>query len=289
MLKNDILDLIESFEKETWKYINIDDKFDENMEYIYLIEKEIRNINESEIKHIYDRLIALIGVIRFKYGFESVIINNLELVNLQKIIESISLGSDDIVNQYNYVKNLFNDYIEKIDSMDFIKNNYLNIQGKEGLYIAVESLKSLITNTEYRKLLDNNQIYPIIIDCIKLNMGVADIRIMEQKYKEIIKLIWEQSISNKLDEDGNFRFLFSNISGGELRTQANLLLNRPKQSSCSMISSNFIATYGSSSRKIGFIYPNNSNIIMASAYDLGSNVFGTGVVNKEKRNSTCNT
>lgn len=79
-----------------------------------------------------------------------------------------------------------------------------------------------------------------------------------------------------------FRVLFSNISGGSLRQQAETLINRPNQSSCSMISSDFIATYGSDTRKIGFIYPSNSEIIMASAYDLGSNVFGSGLVNQEK-------
>ena len=120
------------------------------------------------------------------------------------------------------------------------------------------------------------------IDCVKLNNGVTDIRTLEQKYKGIINRIWEQSISTKEDANGNFRFLFSNISGGDLRNHADLLINRPNQSSCSMISSDFIATYGSNSRKIGFMYPNNSEFIMTSAYDLGSNVFGDGIVNKEK-------
>lgn len=67
-----------------------------------------------------------------------------------------------------------------------------------------------------------------------------------------------------------------------MKEKANLLVNRPSQSSCSMISSDFIATYGSDTRRIGFIYPNNSEIIMTSAYDLGSNVFGNGLVNQEK-------
>jgi hypothetical protein len=90
-------------------------------------------------------------------------------------------------------------------------------------------------------------------------------------------------LSNKVDDNKKFRFLFSNISNDiNLRWQAERLINRLGQSSCSMISSNFIATYGDATRKIGFIYPNNSDIIMASAYDLGSNVFGEGSVNKEK-------
>ena len=166
--------------------------------------------------------------------------------------------------------------------MNFIENRYENAQGKEGLYLAVESLKSLITNDEYRQLLNSDQINEIYTDCVKLNTGVVNIRTIESKYKDLIKQIWEKSLSNKIYDDGKFRVLFSNISGGNLKETANLLINRPNQSSCSMISSDFIATYGSETRKIGFIYPNNSEIMMASAYDLGSNVFGTGSVNQEK-------
>lgn len=99
--------------------------------------------------------------------------------------------------------------------------------------------------------------------------------------KEIIKQIWKHSLSNKVDENGNFRMLFSNIVG-PFRMQASMLVNRPFYSSCSMVSSNFIATYGPPEAKIGFIYPTDSEIIMASAYDLYSNVFGKNCKNKEK-------
>ena len=142
-------------------------------------------------------------------------------------------------------------------------------------------MKSLITNDEYRKLLDKDQIKDIIIDCIKLNKEI-EIHSIELKYKPIIKKVWEQSLSNSIKENENFRVLFSNISGGDLKSQITRLINRPLQSSCSMISSNFIATYGSPIRRVGFIYPNNSEIIMSSSYDLCSNVFGTGSTNKEK-------
>lgn len=282
MTEQTILDLIGNFEKETWKY-NSNDKLDNDMQYIYSIEKELKTADKSNLQPIYDKLISMMGIIRFKYGFESMVINtNPELENLKVIINDISLNSGDIINQFNYISTVYNNFSQRARNLDFIINNYENLQGKEGLYLAVESLKSLITNQEYRKLLNNNQVNEIIVDCLKLNNGVTDIRIIEQKYKDIIKQIWEQSISSKVDENGDFRFLFSNISGGDLRNHADLLVNRPNQSSCSMISSNFIATYGSSSRKIGFIYPNNSEVIMSSAYDLGSNVFGDGVVNKEK-------
>ena len=277
MLKKDIVDLINKFEIETWKYNTDNDNLDKDMQYIYSIEKKINDVDESNIKLIYDKLISIIGMIRFKYGFESIIIkNNQELESLKKIIDDISLNSDDIINQYNYVSTIYGNYTSKIKNMNFIENKYANIQGKEGLYLAVESLKSLITNDNYRQFLNKNQINELFIDCIKLNNGIISIRTLELKYKEIIKQIWKHSISNKVNDNEKFRVLFSNISGGSLRQQAEMLINRPTQSSCSMISSDFIATYGSDTRKIGFIYPSNSEIIMASAYDLGSNVFGSG-------------
>jgi len=283
MLKKDILGLINNFEMETWKYTTDNDKLDSDMQYIYSVERELKDIDESNIKPIYDKLISLMGMIRFKHGFESIIINdNQELENLNNIIDGMSLNSNDIINQYNYVSTVYGNYTSRITNMDFIENKYTNIQGKEGLYLAVESLKSLITNDNYRQLLGNNRINDLLIDCVKLNNGITSLEKIELKYKEVIKLIWEQSLSNKVDDNETFRVLFSNISGGNLRQQAEKLINRPIQSSCSMISSDFIATYGSDTRKIGFIYPNNSEIIMASAYDIGSNVFGQGLVNKEK-------
>ena len=282
MLKKDILDLINSFEAETWKYAD-NDKLDIDMQYIYDIEKEIQNAHEESLKPLYDKLLSMIGIIRYKYGFESIVISsNPKLADLKMITNNISLSSNDIINQYNYVSTIYNDYISKCKNIDFIENKYANIQGKEGLYLTIESLKSLISNESYRKLLDTNKINEILIDCIKLNNGIISAQKLESKYKDIIKQIWECSLSNKVDENGNFRILFSNISGGNLRDQANMLINRPSQSSCSMISSNFIATYGDKTRNIGFIYSNNSEIIMASAYDLGSNVFKEGTVNKEK-------
>ena len=244
MLKKDILDLINTFEAETWKYTD-SDKLDSDMQYIYLIEKEIKDVNEANLKSVYDKLLSMMGIIRFKYGFESMIINsNPELENLKKIIDDISLSSNDITNQYNYVSTIYGNYISKIKNVDFILNKYENIQGKEGLYLAVESLKSLISNESYRQLLDTKKINEILIDCMKLNSDAVSLAKLEAKYRDIIKQIWEQSLSDKVDENGDFRILFSNISGGSLREQAEILINRPSQSSCSLISSNFIATYG---------------------------------------------
>ena len=83
MLKKDLLDLIFNFEKETWKY-NSNENLDQDMDYIYSIENAIKNASDTNLKLLYDRLVALIGIIRLKYGFESIVINSIpELENLQ--------------------------------------------------------------------------------------------------------------------------------------------------------------------------------------------------------------
>lgn len=46
MLKKDILDLINTFEVETWKYVD-NDKLDSDMQYIYSIEKEIQDVDKK--------------------------------------------------------------------------------------------------------------------------------------------------------------------------------------------------------------------------------------------------
>ena len=107
MLKKDILDLMEKFEAETWKYSD-NDNLDNDMQYFYSIEKEIKNADESNLKPIYDKLISIMGIIRFKYGFESIIINsNSKLEDLKKMIHDTSLDSNDIINQYNYITTMY--------------------------------------------------------------------------------------------------------------------------------------------------------------------------------------
>lgn len=283
MLKDKIIDLIYKFDRETWKYID-NEQLDNDMKYIFAIEKEIQDINDiTLLKSIYEKLLSMVGIIRFKYGFESMIISsNPELEPIKKIVDDISISGVDIINQYNNVSSLYFDYIKSIKNVDFIKNKYENIENKEGLYLAIESLKSLISNEKYKQLFDINKINEILLDCIKLNNNIESLEDIELKYKEIIQLIWKQSLSNTVDEDGNFMMLYSNIATGYFKEQAENLVDRPFQASCSLISSDFIATYGDNTRRIGFIYPNDSIIIAASAYDLGSNVFGEGLVNKEK-------
>ena len=102
MLKKAILDLINTFETETWKYVDYvdNDKLHSDMQYIYSIKKEIQGVDEANLKSVYDKLLSMMGIIRFKYGFESMIINsNPELENLKKIINDISLSSVDIINK----------------------------------------------------------------------------------------------------------------------------------------------------------------------------------------------
>ena len=285
MLKDELLDLISEFEKETWKYPESDELFND-MDYIYKIQRNIKKNEDIDLKQMYIKISSLIGMMRFKYGYEGMIVqSNPDLVNLKNIIDSITINSDDIVNQYNYVSTLYSNSVSKIKNLDFIVNKHNNEHGEEGLYLAIESLKSLITNKDYRSVLNSNQIGEVIIDCMKLNEGISNIKFLENKYRDIISMIWNKSLSNGVENKDKFNILFSNISGGVFTNQLQNLLNRSEQSSCSLISNDFMEIYGSETSRIGLIYPNNSQILMASAYDLGSNVFGNGSVNAEKGTS----
>ena len=285
MSKQNLLSIIEEFEKETWKYIE-SEQLQNDMMIIYKLENDIKKNDNLDINKIYEELNIIFGIIRYKYGYEREVIRKVpELSNLNEYIEKIRLNGniDELKNNYAVINSLYNKFLENITNLDFLENNYKDIQEKEGIYIALESLKSLVTNADYRQLLNNYQVQDILNDYIKLSTEKVYVKKLELKYEQLIKQIWSKSLSNSVENSNrDFKILFSNINGGDLLKQANLLMNRPNNSSCSMITSNFIATYGSDVRRIGFIYPNNSNIIEASASDLGSNVFGTGITNKEK-------
>lgn len=136
--------MINDFESETWKYDSTDE-FDSDMQYIYSIESDLKNVDDSYIEQIHNELIVMIGIIRFKHGFESSIINTMpELERLKRYIDEIQLNSNDIINQYNYIFNYYTNIINRNHDLGFIKNKYINVEGKEGLFLAVESLKSNI-------------------------------------------------------------------------------------------------------------------------------------------------
>ena len=102
LTKEQIINLVDKFERETWKY-DENLKLDKDMQYIYFILKKVKNSDEINLKPLYDKLISVIGIIKFKYGFESIIIKeNPELKFLKEIIDNVSITSDDIINQYNY-------------------------------------------------------------------------------------------------------------------------------------------------------------------------------------------
>ena len=76
--------MINDFESETWKYDSTDE-FDSDMQYIYSIESDLKNVDDSYIEQIHNELIVMIGIIRFKHGFESSIINTMpELERLKR-------------------------------------------------------------------------------------------------------------------------------------------------------------------------------------------------------------
>ncbi len=277
MQKQDILDLIEKFERETWKY-NRSNELNHDMEYIDKIYFQVKN-GKIDLDECYKRLLSIFEIIRFKYGFESIIINSIpKLKEVKERLSIITLESENIIEESNSIRALYSNTIKTIDNVDFIK--LPKTTGDEGLYLAIESLKSLITNKDYRSLLTDGQIEEILIDCIKLINKKIPIEFIEKKYENVIKTIWKNTLQN-FRGDGTFCTLFTSIVPPTY-SRALEVFNRPNQNSCSFISSDFIATYGGKSGRIGFIYPSDTHIIMASAYDLGTNVFGNGARNKEK-------
>lgn len=280
MTKDDIYELIDAFIKETWKFPIRNESLDDDIEYIYKIEEDLETAGDSNIKALYDNLIVDIGIIRFKYGYENILINsNPDLVELKNLINNLSLSDNDLMDKYNKIMLIYTNYFKSIKDIDFLLNKYKDRIGKEGLNLAIESFKSLISNSDYRSFLSNDQVREVVIDSIKLNENERFIKIFEKKYRCIFQKIWSNSLNNNVGD--KFKILFSNIMG-DFNQQAENLINRKDQSSCSLITSEFIATYGSNYRRIGYIYSNNSEIITASCYDLGSNVFGRGTVNSEK-------
>ena len=165
MLKSDIMNMINDFESETWKYDSTDE-LDSDMQYIYSIESELKNIDDSYIEQIYNKLIAMIGIIRFKYGFESSIINTMpELERLEKYINEIQLNSNDIINQYNYILNYYTNIINRNHDLGFIKNKYINVEenlnDENSIFYHYQKLINLRKNNkviQYGKyiLLDEN-------------------------------------------------------------------------------------------------------------------------------------
>lgn len=284
-IKTDMSKLIDAFCRETWSYpeSNENSSFEDDMAYFYAFESKINDANDEELSEIHREMSNVMGLIRLKYGYESKIISACDdMEQIKEDLGKISIDSPTWQTEYQAVREKYNMLINGLTNLDFL---HVHQAHNEGIYLALESLKSLVSNSQYRLHLDKVPITEVLVDCVKLvSRSTTDLlKKLEKKYKPIIQAIWKESLSSSIDND-TFRVLFSNIVG-PLMLQANNMLNRPLQHSTSMISSKFIAIYGGGFKQIGFIYPNDSNIIMASAYDLSSNVFGLGAVNKEKGSS----
>ena len=152
MQKDDLLKLISNFDKEVWKY-EFSDELNEAMNYVYLLEDKINKADDKELIEIYNEIKVMIEIIRLKYGIESELINmNPELGNLKQMISTISLKNIDY-DKVNMINDLFNKWIIANNDISFLVNKYSGIHGKEGLYLTIESLKSLISNDKYKKLM----------------------------------------------------------------------------------------------------------------------------------------
>ena len=244
------------------------------------------NYNETSAK-----LDAIERILLMKYGPDNTIIRSIpELSDFVKELDSIETnGSEESIKYYS---DLYERYIEKLSTVknfDFLKNEYKGDTSKEGVSITLDSLKSLLTEPEYRKYLSNDMVREVLLDHLRISEDAKSYGsdfIMEdakfnKKYNEIVSNIWKDTITTSINEDGTFNFLYSNILGAGVEEQGRALLGRKDQQSASYITKDFQGIYHDNFKKVGFIYSGDCDFIAFSARDLNSNVLGTGMVNKE--------
>ena len=85
MLKSDIMNMINDFESETWKYDSTDE-LDSDMQYIYSIESELKNIDDSYIEQIYNKLII------FQKNYIISLLDGELVMRIKEKLEALGLG-----------------------------------------------------------------------------------------------------------------------------------------------------------------------------------------------------
>ena len=263
-----------------------DPAFDEIDKVTDEIRQEIKNASEERFEEISKRIDAIIKGIDYKYGYTSMILDQiLEFQPIKKNInERLDLTKSYINKSIEEFSAMINECLKSINSFDFLINPYENQHGKEGLKLSLDSIKTILENKSYQVNFPSKDLLDYLTDYMKLSKKESLLDKIQKEYKEGIQKIWESELTNSKTEDEKFTMLVSMITGRtseDITFQVNNLINRPNQSSCSLISDDFIATYMNGNANIGLIYPSDSKIITCGYKDLGSNVFGEGIKNKE--------
>ena len=287
MGKNELYNKLGEIDILLSKFLEIDDpacdKIDKDY---YVIKEEIDNASESDFDEIAKRIDAVILAMDFKIGYTSMLVNQMpELSSIKEKIDSLDLSSSylSILEHIKEYRDKLNEYFNSLSNYDFLINPYTNQSGKEGLKLSLDSIKSIIENKSYQQEFASKSTIDFLTDYIKLSHNGQLIDKLQMEYYLPVQSIWQKELTTKPNDNNEFNMLVSMITGKtsqEIEFQVNNLLNRPDQHSCSLISNEFIATYKNGIANIGLIYPSDSKIICCGYEDLSSNVFGTGVKNR---------
>ena len=287
MGKNELYNKLGEIDILLSKFLEIDDPACDKIDKAYyVIKEEIDNANESDFDEIAKRIDAVILAMDFKIGYTSMLVNQMpELSSIKEKIDSLDLTSSylSMLEHIKEYRDELNEHFNNLSNYDFLINPYTNQSGKEGLKLSLDSIKSIIENKSYQQEFGSKSIVDFLTDYIKLSHNAQLINKLQMEYYLPVQSIWQKELTTKPNDNNEFNMLVSMITGKtsqEIEFQVNNLLNRPDQHSCSLISNEFIATYKNGIANIGLIYPSDSKIICCGYEDLSSNVFGTGVKNR---------
>ncbi len=287
MGKNELYNKLGEIDILLSKFLEIDDPACDKIDKAYyVIKEEIDNASESDFDEIAKRIDAVILAMDFKIGYTSMLVNQMpELSSIKEKIDSLDLTSNylSILEDIKEYRDKLNEYFNSLSNYDFLINPYTNQSGKEGLKLSLDSIKSIIENKSYQQEFGSKSTVDFLTDYIKLSHNGQLINKLQMEYYLPVQSIWQKELTTKPNDNNEFNMLVSMITGKtsqEIEFQVNNLLNRPDQHSCSLISNEFIATYKNGIANIGLIYPSDSKIICCGYEDLSSNVFGTGVKNR---------
>lgn len=287
MGKNELYNKLGEIDILLSKFLEIDDPACDKIDKAYyVIKEEIDNASESDFDEIAKRIDAVILAMDFKIGYTSMLVNQMpELSSIKEKIDSLDLTSSylSILEHIKEYRDKLNEYFNSLSNYDFLINPYTNQSGKEGLKLSLDSIKSIIENKSYQQEFASKSTVDFLTDYIKLSHNGQLINKLQMEYYLPVQSIWQKELTTKPNDNNEFNMLVSMITGKtsqEIEFQVNNLLNRPDQHSCSLISNEFIATYKNGIANIGLIYPSDSKIICCGYEDLSSNVFGTGVKNR---------
>lgn len=294
MLKSDLIREFEEMDKDTHRFLRLNNGFlaDDLYEDIYDgIKNDIDNFDSSMYEQLSERIAAIRIALDFKYGYRHELLKMIpELSQLLENTQDIKFdrSTEKLEEINNLITNAINNYAKSSNVANFLSDPYAFTPEKEGLSLSLESIKSIIDNPSYQECFINDDknkskdLCDFLVDYIRLSLEETYIKRIYEQYTDGIEKIWKEELENDPRKNpSDFKMLYSGLTDLSME-HVDELLNRKIQHSCSLITSNVINTYNDNLSRVGLLYPSDSRIITSGASDLGSNVFGSGIKNREK-------